>query len=354
MEFNFVDTETGELLTGNPMGLSTVIRLQQKTATHRADLSYSVYFNGCNAIRVPRIQHKKEKEMDDNHLKTLKNSKKFDGTLSKHSVSKIKRLIGIWSDHIALNNITRSNLFKYQKRTLVLLTLTLSAETKLTDNEVKRELLNTFLIYSFRKWGKFNYIWKLEKQKNGRAHFHLLIDTYIDKEEVNIMWNKVQMQKNIIPKSNLIESVKKYPSTKIEAVKSIDRGANYMVKYITKQEEEVLCDGRLWGCNRELSKLESFEYEHTDSFFNLLLTRYHAKKVWQHEEIPLSIWNLGKNFKREDLLKTISNSQYLDTNYYYTMYQKTFLSDISPDNDVTINDDVAFIKKIGEFDLNYN
>jgi len=83
-----------------------------------------------------------------------------------------------------------------KKRTfkLVFITLDLSSDQIHSDQVIKRELLNQFLIEAKKKWGITLYLWKAEKQKNGRIHFHIITDKTIDMNELRNVWNRIQQK----------------------------------------------------------------------------------------------------------------------------------------------------------------
>lgn len=72
------------------------------------------------------------------------------------------------------------------------ITLTLSSDQVHTDQEIKRRCLHPFLVQARRKFKVALYLWKAEKQKNGRIHFHFITDKYIPWCELRNVWNKHQ------------------------------------------------------------------------------------------------------------------------------------------------------------------
>lgn len=73
-------------------------------------------------------------------------------------------------------------------------TLSLSSEQVHTDQVIKSELLNQFLIEMTRRWKVQMYIWRAEKQVNGRIHFHILTDAFIPWNELRNVWNRIQQK----------------------------------------------------------------------------------------------------------------------------------------------------------------
>ena len=58
-------------------------------------------------------------------------------------------------------------------------TLTLPSEQFHSDIEIKSKCLNQFFIECKKYYNLRNYIWKLEHQKNGNVHFHILADIFL-------------------------------------------------------------------------------------------------------------------------------------------------------------------------------
>lgn len=83
-----------------------------------------------------------------------------------------------------------------KKRTFKLnfITLDLSSDQVHTDQVIKRELLHQFLIEMQRKWHVDFYVWKAEKQKNGRIHFHIITEKFIPWNELRNVWNRIQQK----------------------------------------------------------------------------------------------------------------------------------------------------------------
>ena len=78
------------------------------------------------------------------------------------------------------------------------ITLTLSSNQVHTDQEIKHKILHPFLIEARRKWKITMYLWKAEKQKNGRIHFHFITDKFIPWNELRNVWNKHQQNLSYI------------------------------------------------------------------------------------------------------------------------------------------------------------
>lgn len=70
------------------------------------------------------------------------------------------------------------------------LTLTLPSEQVHNTGLIITNCLDPFLQICRQRLGMRNYVWRLEFQANGNAHFHILTDTYIDYYFARKHWNR--------------------------------------------------------------------------------------------------------------------------------------------------------------------
>lgn len=191
------------------------------------------------------------------------------------------------------------------------ITLNLSSDQIHTDQEIKDQLLNQFLIEMTKRWGVKMYLWRAEKQENGRIHFHIITDQFIPWNELRNVWNRIQQKLGYVtryredrlkwhkdgfkyakqyaprwPYRKQLEAYKVGTQTGWENPNSIDvhslRFINnikaYIVKYISKNKEYTenekasfneltdlekdaikgkgIVSGRLWSCSNNLTNLQ--------------------------------------------------------------------------------------------------
>lgn len=169
------------------------------------------------------------------------------------------------------------------------ITLTLSSTQVHSDNEIKSQLLNQFIIEARKKWNVKNYIWRAERQKNGNLHFHIITDRFIPWNDVRNVWNRIQnklgyvdryreqikefhkggfkVRENLLKVWSYKKQLKAYKegiandfhnpnSTDIHSIKLVTDTKAYMMKYLAKSEQSENMKGRLWGCNYELTNLK--------------------------------------------------------------------------------------------------
>lgn len=100
---------------------------------------------------------------------------------------------------------------------IAFITLTLPSKQKTPTSDISSSLLNPFLTEIRQRTKMENYVWRLEFQKNGNVHYHLVTDTYIDYYLVKKIWNRLLASKGYIDeyrskmeKLSLSEYVKRY------------------------------------------------------------------------------------------------------------------------------------------------
>lgn len=181
------------------------------------------------------------------------------------------------------------------------LTLTLPSKQRTCTKELTNKVFNTFLTEIRQKTGMTNYVWRLEFQKNGNAHYHLVTDTFLDYHSTLNTWNRILDYHGYIEpytckhkNLSLQQYVKKYsgngktpfatlakryavgkknnwsqPNTiDLKSVITKKSIASYLAKYFAKDSKNnSICNEldtpenssnlRLWFCSRGLSKLKS-------------------------------------------------------------------------------------------------
>jgi hypothetical protein len=226
----------------------------------------------------------------------------------------------------AISNFHNSKSRDAGLRRAVFLTLTLPSKQAHTDNEIKRNCLNAFLVTLSNYCDIKVWIWVAEVQKNGNIHFHLLIDNYIPfvlvTQEHDIVFAGsrskclIESKNYTVQKTHVLsyceylwnrclakyqyieEFAKKFghenpPTTQIEIIKDQRKTGKYMTKYMTKNDKNEnsgkrKLEGRIWGCSDSLKNFQSVEI---DPFEAKRITYEVASKSKKLEtETYVSIW----------------------------------------------------------------
>ena len=190
------------------------------------------------------------------------------------------------------------------------ITLTLSSPQVHSDQVIKNQLFHQFLTEMTRRWNVDMYVWRAEKQKNGRIHFHIITGSFIPWNELRNMWNRIQQKLGYVtryredrmewhrdgfhydpeyektwPYKKQLRAYKREKQTgwdnpnsvDVHSLRHIGNIKAYLVKYMSKNEEftdeqkkmfnalpreeqlkireEKFVSGRLWSCSTNLVNL---------------------------------------------------------------------------------------------------
>jgi len=175
---------------------------------------------------------------------------------------------------------------KSYKFKIAFITLTLPSTQIHSDNVIKSECLNHFIIELRQKYHVKNYIWRAEKQKNRNIHFHILVDKFIPWSELRDRWNRIvnklgyvdryrnemrrfhsegfKAREDLLKTWDYKSQVKAYKkgkandwnspnSTDIHSLYKINKVGRYITKYCTKDDSNNDIKGRIWGSSESLS-----------------------------------------------------------------------------------------------------
>lgn len=214
---------------------------------------------------------------------------------------------------------------------LTFLTTTLPSTQVHTDKVIKRSF-TLFLENLVKTYSVKFYLWKAEAQKNGNIHFHVIVDRYIDHKIVNRLWNNQMKRLGYIdrfsatmlergfvynPKSSKSREIQNLDyliakkdgfqnptsTTQIKSLKGIQNVAGYMIKYMTKNEENkrpIL--GRVWGCSRNIKFLKYPEFV-GDSYARKIvdIAEKHLKRIDGIEYVLMYKGYVWKTLKKHGI-----------------------------------------------------
>lgn len=134
------------------------------------------------------------------------------------------------------------------------ITLTLSGpQYDVSDKIIKAKMLAPWLRKMKSVYGAFSYIWRAERQKNGRLHFHITSDCWMHWSKVRDVWNEQQAKFHFIEYFRANNDSMWPNSTDVHAVYNIDNFEAYLTKYMSKSDPDAQkIEGRLWDCSPNL------------------------------------------------------------------------------------------------------
>ena len=206
----------------------------------------------------------------------------YNGYLSPATARRCKKMIEAWMHSV--NCAASSRLAEQVQHSIysTFATMTLPSAQIHDDNEIKRAILMPFIQALKRDFGLEHYFWKAEPQENGRIHFHMLIDRYIDRDQFSHWWDKSCEALGYVSRYMETSGSLFPPATNITQLPSDSKAISYVVKYLAKApirlrsirpgadgQREVTChyyqpkqhrgatvlaeyrpiEGRVWGCS---------------------------------------------------------------------------------------------------------
>ena len=257
--------------------MSQLVRIPKVTVHPRYIVLHNEY-SGCISSAFP-----------SSHTRKLPENTDHRGLISQKAAIRIKKGID-WLLVLAQDkkyyNIKKGKDYQFK---LAFITLTLSALQRHTDNTIKSQLLNQFLIEAKKKWRVVHYLWRAEPQKNGNIHFHILVDKFCPWSEVRDTWNRIQnklgyvsryrnemkrfhasgfrVRKNLLNKWAYKSQLRAYRtgskndwnspnSTDVHSIRLIHNLPAYLAKYCIKNKEGRKIKGKLWGLSTSLSAMK--------------------------------------------------------------------------------------------------
>jgi|SRR5659263_416772 len=236
-----------------------------------------------------------------NRQVTVSNRHYFE--ISTKASSRIKEKV-TWLYELARNKTVQTSsgkvLYSFKMN---FITLTIPSIQRHETAIITKECLNQFLTECKHNFNLQNYVWRLEFQKNGNAHYHIATDTFISYEDAKLIWNRclnklgyiddyqekfsgmsfekyreMYSENGVVPFETLRARYGRGCATKwdspntvdVRAVSNAKNIAFYIAKYITKNSQQGLntivlarepetTNLRLWFCSRSLSALDKIE-----------------------------------------------------------------------------------------------
>ena len=249
-----------------------------------------------HANKITRVVNHKTQQSSN-----LVSTKHHNFVISDNAYRTIKRKIN-WLHYLAkpkhVKTYNGKDIFNFK---CAFITLTLPSVQKECTQEFTNLYFNQFLTEIRQRTKMQNYVWRLEFQKNGNVHYHIITDTYLDYFFVRSIWNRILskgayisdyqsrfINLNLSEYNNIINSDKKLEFKEVARryavgkkdnwtqpnsvdVKSVNNNqsiSNYLSKYFAKDSKHDTTRNildthensrklRLWFCSRSLSKLKT-------------------------------------------------------------------------------------------------
>jgi hypothetical protein len=146
-----------------------------------------------NELLIPIQQKSKSTRINKEVLPSFENLSKNRTKLevSDNGYRTLQKKIN-WLYYLSKSRYKKTNsgkeIFNFKMN---FLTLSLPTKQRTSTKEVTSSLLNNFLTEIRQRTKMTNYVWRLEFQKNGNVHYHIVTDTYLDYHFVLNIWNRL-------------------------------------------------------------------------------------------------------------------------------------------------------------------
>lgn len=214
------------------------------------------------------VEHIGRRAYNGVNLKTDR-KKAYKGEQSINSINRVKENLYTWCYSIAEGNKFNKSRGSKKRIQLVMATLTLSSKQVHSDKEIKSKVLEPFLKKLKYEYGIVNYFWRAEPQENGNIHFHLVIDKFVDKIDLQNYWNNCQNKLGYVDRYFEQTGKVNPPSTQIQVFAGNAKSIEYLLKYLTKENKRRKIEGLQMRVSNKLSHLklgviELYNYEEND------------------------------------------------------------------------------------------
>jgi hypothetical protein len=250
--------------------------------------------------------------------------KTYNGEMSRATKAYLRKKLDAWYMSLRYFNKHEAIKKKEKQRKLVFFTVTLSAAQRHDDNEIKREILNSFIVTMKSKNLIDHYFWRAEKQRNGNIHFHFLTDCFIHKLELQNYWNIAQEKLGYVTEFEVKHGHRCPPSTQIQATPQNNNVIEYLFKYISKNDEHGKVQGRIWGMSDKLRELQQPSAE-LDTELNKVINEFshpETKNVYQDENCMVISICHHERLRYYQILERYEANVFYSANYNF-LYRNT-------------------------------
>ena len=178
--------------------------------------------------------------------------------------------------------------------------------------------------------------------KNGRIHFHFILDCYVSNRDVQQTWNVIQRDNDYL--DNFFARFNRWnaPSTHMESISTVDATIDYVLKYAMKSTQAVDDDnqavsGLMWGCSDALKTLKPYSVvEHSDliSAVNKLI-EHDCVEVFEAEQFMILKGDIIGQLRVIDKRLVTAYEQYY-VNLYDRMYNPNIVQDTLISSDIGV------------------
>lgn len=248
-------------------------------------------------------------------------NEKYTGVMTKSGKRIIEKRLTAWL--FAMNCFNNLHFSKFDRKPHkpVFITLTLSDKQHHSDKYIKRNMLQVFLKDLQYNYGVINYFWKAERQENNNIHFHLIVDKYINKSHIQNVWNRIQTAHGYTASYREKFGGNNPPSTHVVGEKQNRSLVRYMLKYVSKHDNNHKIEGSVFRFSKSLVSLKPFHEIISGEFENQLKLFIVKNETHKFVSDYCTILYFRKPLKPHSLPSGIK--KYIDK-YYIELYHELY------------------------------
>ena len=192
----------------------------------------------------------------------------YSGQVTKGVKKRMKSALDIFLQTTETHQVYNTVTGKHMDFRLGFATMTISDTCTWKADLCYTRLLKPFMRVMKNKYGVEKYIWKYELQNRGNVHYHVTWDVFVEHDKIRSTWNKEQKKWGLTDQYAKIYGHFNPNSTDIHKVWKIKNIGAYLGKYLTKNNNRVLCEhggfqqvyfdravkGKVWDCSTDLKR----------------------------------------------------------------------------------------------------
>ena len=164
---------------------------------------------------------------------------RYNGFISPSTARSLRKKLEGWINSIIHNAREAEGWCKPKHSRLSFVTLTLPAPQMHSDQALRREALDRFVLDLKRKAMVREYFWKAEAQENGNVHYHLLVDRYCHKSLLDNAWTKQMERLGYMDQYRQKHGEEVPPMVTVKVCPDNMTLVQYVMKYVTKRPIKI-------------------------------------------------------------------------------------------------------------------
>lgn len=203
----------------------------------------------------------------------------YSGTFSPQAKKRLTKAVDLLCQIGKRRRILNPVTGRQHWHTLSFLTLTIPDSENYTGRQVYDKAFVHFMQWLRRTQKVKTYIWKLEFQARGQAHYHITFAEFIHHRTIRDKWNAIMFQNGWLNEYYSKNGHYNPNSTDIHSVRKVKDLSGYLVKEFAKSIQNKETTGKLWDCSTDLKKSKFYTIDETNSHYHIIKSMEQQHKL---------------------------------------------------------------------------